>query len=242
MSLTSKTEPAIPLHTEGLKSKKEVYFAPREKNEPYYVDTYSLQRLIEIHRRALSYYNGMAQSFKSLELGPVTMEILQKLQDNDLSEFKKRFFARIEAELDKAGIRNEQIRINLREGTDRPWNIFEQSIETNQEHVKRIRVSQPGIRLDLNNYSVNNNEVVFSEADQQRLRDTQATVYLDTQAKQSFSMLVETILSNLSKLNIICERNGIKAVFGHDQVIRMTNTPQKQEFTFNKTIINRVQL
>jgi len=243
MSLTSKTENAIPSRTQGLTSKKEIYFGPKEQKEkkPYYVDEYLLKRLISIHSLALSYYDAMAQSFKGLKFEDINMEILQRLQDNDLSDFKQQFFAHIESELDKAGIRNELMRAKLREGTDAPWNEFAKSIQTNCEHVQRVRTMQPDARLDLNNYSVKNGSVVFSDTDKERMKAKQATVYLDSQAKQQFIMLTETILKDLNKLQVILQRNGMKSIFGRGRVFEIQESAQEQKIYFNKTIVNKIQ-
>ena len=239
MSLESKRSNLIASHSDGLASRKENINGPK-KNEPYFVDEKNLHNLIQQQKSALHWYNQLLQSYLSLDLGPGNMETLQKLQDGDLNEFKVQFFAKVESELAKTGITNSQILETLRAGTDQPWITFIKSIEVNNSQIDRIRKLYPDVRLDMNYFSIKNNTVMFDNEDQERMKNERASVYLDSTAKQSFSMLCETILQDLNKLNTRCQDNGIKVMFGGDGVFSILQNAGRQTIHFNKTIINHI--
>ncbi|MCK9282319.1 MAG: hypothetical protein M0P71_17015 [Melioribacteraceae bacterium] len=241
MTLQSKKSNLIASHADGLSSRKENVGDKEKKPEPYFINTRYLHDLIEIHTRALSFYNGMAVSYKTLELEPLTPAIFQQLEYNDLAEMKQKYFARIESELDKAGIKNEQIRINMREGTDKPWHDFVTSIEKNIGLIAMVQSHQPDVKIDLNSYSIENGEIMFTEADKEKIKLNRASVYLDSAAKEKYAMLCQTIIGDLAKLRIILKENGIKETFGYDATFRIENTPEGQIVSFNKVITNHIQ-
>jgi len=240
MSLETKRENAIPKRNEGLQSKTENLTGPKVK-DPYYIDDYALGRLTEIHKRARSYYDGMAQSYQELGLGPIDMNVLQKLQDGDLVEFKKQFFDRIEKELDKFNVKIEEVRENWKKGTNIPYDKFETSIELNRKHLERVRGMEPNIELDLNNFSLDNGEVLFTDEDIERMRLKKVAVYLDNAAKQEFVIIAENILNDLTKLKTIMERNGLKYIFGRNQIFEIHDSYGEQKISFNKKIVNQIQ-
>lgn len=212
------------------------------EQEPYSVNSYLYSNLIEIHNRALGYFAGFATGYQALKIGNVSMDILQRISNNDLADIEKIYFDRIEANIERLGQTNEIIKENMRRGTEVPWNQFKQSVENNINNLQRVRQSQPDIadQLDISNYSLDNGVLKFTAEDKEKLRQRYCTVYLDTPAKKEFAKLCEDILKQLDELNIILVRNGMKSVFGYKNVFEIHESAEAQTIFFNKDFLKHI--
>jgi len=208
--------------------------------EPYFTNEFLYRNIQDIHNLALKYYSAMAAGYLSLKIGDITMQILQKIVSNDLAEIEQKFYADIEKNIERLGIKNELVRQNMRSGTDLPLLQFKQLVETNRGHISRVMQSQPGTPLDVANYSLKDNVLSLTDEDKQRIKLRYCTVFVDSPAKQNFVNIAENIVKELEELKVILIRNGIKQTFGYNQVFEIQESAIEQRLYFNKGILKEI--
>lgn len=242
-SLQSRKENFRPSHNSGLKSVQTSYPNRNQEpanQEPYFVNETLHQNLCEIHNRALTFYRGLCDSYSTLKLGPITIEVLRRITDNDLAEIEQKVYSDIEGTLAKLKIENEILLNNLSTGMDEPLNKFKKSVEINLAHLQRVRQSQPELTLDISNYSIVNGEILFSDLNKQRIREKYCVIYIDNPQKAHFVEVAENIMKGLIELKAILARNNIKSLFGYAQTFEILEDAQNQTIHYNKDILKQI--
>lgn len=189
-----------------------------EKPEPYFFNEWHYQNLVEVHQSSLRWLATICEDYKKLNFGIITKEILGTVMSRDLSEIQKRFYERVDLNLQRTGIDDEFILNNYRAGTSTPLTSFEDSVRYNLDQVdfgKKHFQHSGGYSPDAGNYTITQEgTLTFTNEDKERLK-AGCMVFIDSDAKIKFSELTEAVIAGLVEIQVILDRNGLKyPIFG----------------------------
>ena len=237
----SKTEIYPPARTNGLKTRTELLLHDTEP-EAYFTDEHLFTEMVGVHNIALKHFQGFANDYQCLGFGPANLEIVQRISSGDLAEIEKRFYNDVEVNLAKLGMTNQNVLDKLRNGTDTPLLKFKQNTASNIESIERIKkMFSPNIRLSVANYSfTKDGNILFSEADTLKMKKEHCQTFVNNSVQKEFIGLVESTLQQLTEIKSILNRNGLRYMWGYNNLFSIEENGQEQTLVYNKKIITNI--
>ena len=234
--------------------KKEVASAPPAKKaifkaktiklkseEPYQVDLIKYNTLQVVYQSALPHFEAMIRAYKTLNLAPISLDILSQLYGGDLKQIEDRYYKDIYSDFDKLQLASGLIKENMLQVAGVPWQEFLSVIHYERTFLQRSLghyTNRPEISFSF--YSLNGSDLCFSEADQERLKES-CSSYVDTTAKKDFLKLVDRFIETHGELKAILKRNNINRCFGYQTAFTLTTGRAPDEILFNKSVINSIK-
>jgi hypothetical protein len=182
--------------------------------EPYYFNAVMFKMICQLHESSLKHYAAIADSFLLLNFGPITLTDFQQIEAQNFSSIQKRFFEGIEDNIQKLNLTNDFVKNNLRSGTDEPYNIFHEKASMSLENIRYSKSQGPPLPLSVNNYTLKNGTVTFTDENREKIKADHCTTRLDSDTRKHFAALAESTLKNLQELKAILINNNAGNLFG----------------------------
>ncbi|MEI6049108.1 MAG: hypothetical protein WCS03_09445 [Bacteroidota bacterium] len=226
---------------------KTIIEAVKQFEPPYFVNNYLLKQICSLHTISLPCFSGIASDFKLLNFGNITIEDFENILGSNFKDIEQRFYGEIRKNIARLGIENETICNNLIAGTEAPLLEFKNRTLKNLEDINYNRRPTPDNvhnYLSIQNYTLIDGDVLFTDLDKQRIQEKYCTINLDTPIKSQVVKITDEILKGVDELKIILSRNNIRTIFGYGEVFEICDIDGEngieQTVFFNRQILNLI--
>ena len=194
----------------------------KQYKEPYYFNKLLFNGICQLHASELRHYQAIATDYKILDFGNITIQDFLDIESSNFSNIEKRFFENIEENIAKLNLSNEFVKNNLRNGSEIPFNDFREKTLANLDSIDFNKKHGPPMPLSIQNYTLRNGTLTFTDEDRERIKNNHCITLLDTDTRRQFAHLAEQTFENLKKLKAILVKDnssllfGVKACFDED--------------------------
>jgi hypothetical protein len=182
--------------------------------EPYYFNALLFNAICQLHVSCLKHYQNIANDFLMLKFGNITLNDFARIEANDFSDIQKRFYNEIEGDILKLQLTNELLKNNLRSGTEEPFLQFKTKVLVSLDLIDFSKKHGPPLPLSIQNYTLKNGLVTFTDSDREKIKLNHCTTLLDTESRRHFAKLAEQTFENLKELKAILVKDNSSKLFG----------------------------
>ena len=186
---------------------------PKPAKVGYFIHERYYQDLINIHSRAIQDLKRIAKDFQTLSIGFITLvDLKEMIESINFKNIQGRYFEAINKDLDK--IESRVLRSKMSEDTESAFLEWKQQAENDITAFReRASYANKSYTLLLSHFTVKDGEILFTPENEEFIKLTYCTVFVDNPIKERFVELLESCLKDMNEMKAILNRNNIGLLF-----------------------------
>ena len=186
---------------------------PKPAKVGYFIHERYYQELINIHSRALQDLKRIAKDFQTLSIGFITsIDLEEMIEGNNFKYIQARYIEAINKDLDK--IESQVLRSKMSEDIDDTFLAWKLQTESDITAFReRAFYANKSYTLLLSHFTVKDGEILLTPENEEFIKVTYCTVFVDNPIKERFVELLESCLKDMSEMKAILNRNNIGLLF-----------------------------
>jgi hypothetical protein len=170
------------------------------------------RNICSVHSMALPHLKRIAEAFKKLDIGPISLADMEMIEARDFTEIKTRYNTRIESGVPENA--SNLVRNNLLIGSEEGFFEFQTiSLNTIQSFDNIGYFMGIYYPLSAKHFTIQNNEVTFTDENREFLKSEYCTIYLETPDQFRFVELQEQGLKILTELKALLLKHNTGSLF-----------------------------
>lgn len=171
-----------------------------------------LRNICSVHSMALPHLKRIAEAFKKLDIGSITLADLEQIEARNFNDIRARYYKNIENGIPQDA--SKLIRTNLLSGSEEGFSEFKTIALNCLPAFDNIGYFMGTYYpLSAKHFTIQNDEVTFTDENREFLKSEYCTIYLETENQYRFAQLQEEGLKLLNELKKMLIQDNVGPLF-----------------------------